>query len=278
MAACGHYVSASTSGRVVGARPLASRHGRGRRADLDATSGVMPVRAFPGRRRRRRDRCGSGRRLRRWRRFGSRGRRARRSRGSRLGIGLWCGRRLGRGGRDGCAPRRKERERIDVRLARADADAEMDVRNGMLRFAGRTGVGDHIAFRDESTAPDAQRPEVRQRHLVVLEFDRHREAVRRDLAREGDGTPDGRAHRPRAPESDVDPAVLTRGVRVSTDGESLEDLPVRRPCPRPRGCAGHERPAQGDPDAGRPPPDRARCPSSEHATTVARARAGGNAV
>jgi len=47
----------------------------------------------------------------------------------------------------GGAPRRKERERVDVALTGAETDTQMDVGDRVLGFAGRAGLGDGVAFR-----------------------------------------------------------------------------------------------------------------------------------
>jgi hypothetical protein len=53
----------------------------------------------------------------------------------------------------------------------------MDVGDRVLGFAGRAGLGDGVAFRDVCTSANAQCPEMRERHLVLGERDRHRRAV-----------------------------------------------------------------------------------------------------
>jgi hypothetical protein len=258
-------------------RPPSRGRGAGRRPDLDAASGGGSFGAFTHRDGRRSDRCGWWL----WRRrlgWGRRIWRARRRWRRRLGIGLWCGRRLGRRRREGGASRRKERKRVDVGLARADADTEVDVRDSVLGFTRRAGVGDDVPLGDRGATPHAHSAEVCQRHLGVAKRNRDGQTVRRDLPRERDLARDRRADRGCVDDGDVDAAVLTCGVRVTADGEAAEDSAVGRPRPSPGRCAGDQRPAEDNAEADDPSPNRPRCPSSEHATTVPRARAGGNAV
>jgi len=44
----------------------------------------------------------------------------------------------------------------------ADPNAEMHVRDRMLRLAGRAGIGYRVAFRNGRTTTDAQRAEMRE--------------------------------------------------------------------------------------------------------------------
>ena len=200
--------------------------------------------------------------------------RGRRRRCCRSGVGRGCGRRLGRCRRVGGSPRRKERERVDVGVAGALTDAEVDVCGQVLHVAGWAGLRDHVALGNCRAATDAQCPGVRQRHLVLTERDRHRQSVRRNRTRERDLTGRRSANRRGASERDVDSSMLTCGVGVRADREALEDLAVDRPCPGPCRRPGDERAAPDHGEARHPP----RCPSSEHGTTVPRGRVSGNAL
>jgi hypothetical protein len=162
--------------------PRGSRRGSGvgdrvSRLDLLICRDRLWVRL--GRPGRRRVRLRDGRR-RRW--SLSRAGRRRRSRRFR------CGRRLGRGRRVGSTTRRKELERVDVRLGATDPNAEVHIWHRVLRFPGRTGLRQHVPFRDGLAATDVQLSEMRQRRLVLARRDRDRQTVCRDRA--------GECHRP----------------------------------------------------------------------------------
>lgn len=168
------------------------------------------IRLRPGRR----GRCGTG--LRNGRRRSRNGCRAgRRRRSGRFR----CGRRLGRGRRVGSATRRKELERVDVRLRVTDPNAEVHVRHRVLHLPGRTGLGQHVALRNRLAATDVQLPEMRQRRLVLASCDRDGEAVCGDRPGERHRARHGRAKRGGTPEPDVDASVLAGRVRIATDGE-----------------------------------------------------------
>ena len=147
---------------------------------------------------------------------------------------VWCGRRLGRRGREGGAPRRKEGERVDVGLGGADADAQVDVRNAVLGLACWARLGKDVVLRDDVAAADVQRAQVGERDLRVADGDRHRQAVRRNGAGERHLSRDRSANRSRSLERHVDPAMLTGGVRVRTNREATEHRAVGRPCPGER--------------------------------------------
>jgi hypothetical protein len=167
---------------------------------------------------------GRRRRTRRGRRRSGNGSRCRRARGCRRGgrrRWIRCGRRLGRDRRvGGCAARRKQVERVDVRLGDADPDAEVHVGHRVLRLAGRAGIREHRALHDRLAATDVQLAEVGQRRLVLPGRDGHRETVPRRRTRErhlaGNGCTDGG----RAAERDVEPAVLPARIRVAAHGEA----------------------------------------------------------
>jgi hypothetical protein len=215
---------------------------------------------------RRRARCGIGLRS-RWRRRRDRRRGGRRVRSG----GFRCGRRLGRGGRVGSATRRKELERIDVRLRVTDPNAEVHVGHRVLRLPGRTGLGQHVALRDRLAATDVQLAEMRQRCLVLACCDRDGEAVGGDRPGEGHRAGRRRAERRAAPEPDIDASMLAGCVRIAADGEPAQYRAVRGPGPRPRRRANGER---ADHRHGQCC-EHTRCLESEHGSTVATADAGG---
>ena len=155
------------------------------------------------------------------------------------------GRRRGCRGRAGGTPRREQAEWVDVRVAVADPDAEMDVEHVVLRIARRTGVRDRISLADRLALPDAERPEMRERGLVAVRgHDRDRQPVRRDLTGERDLPGRGRTNRRCPRESDVDAAMLPGGVLVVLHREPPQHRPIRGPCPG-RGRAGAEDERQG---------------------------------
>jgi len=196
-----------------------------------------------GRRLRRRRR---GRRLRR--RGGSSRSRllgGRRRRGCRLRSGR--GRRRGRRGRVGYAPWRKQCEWVDVRLALADPNAEMEIRNLVLDLAARSWIGDGISLRDRCALANAQRSEMGERRLVAVgRRDRHREAVRRNLPGERHLARRRSAHRTRPAHGDVNPSMLTCRVLVAPDRELPEDRAVGGPPPGPGRRAVPEGPDEQD--------------------------------
>jgi len=135
-----------------------------------------------GRPRRRRVRLRGGQRWRGSRRCDWRRRRSGRFR---------CGRRLGRGRRVGSTTRRKELERVDVRLGATDPNAEVHVWHRVLRFPGRTRLAQDVPLGDGLAATDVQLPEMRQRRLVLARRDRDGQAVCRDRAGECHGAGHG---------------------------------------------------------------------------------------
>ena len=81
------------------------------------------------------------------------------------------------GGLGDGTPRRKQAERVDVGVVVADPDAQVDVGTVVLRLAGRSGIGDRIAFRHAGTFADTQRAEMGERGLRPVGGDEG-EAVR----------------------------------------------------------------------------------------------------
>jgi hypothetical protein len=182
--------------RYVRLRPRFGRHGRAR------------VRLRDGRRRRR-SRRRDGRRRRRGR--------------------FRCGRRLGRGRRVGRATRRKELERVDVRLGVTDPYAEVHVRHVVLRLPGRAGLCELVPFRDRLATTDVQPSEMSQRRLVLACRDGDREAVGGDRPGERHRAGRGRAERERRTEPDVDATMLPGRIRVAADREPAQERAVRGP-------------------------------------------------
>ena len=207
-------------------------------------------------------------------RDGRRRRRSRRRDGRRRRRGRFrCGRRLGRGRRVGSATRRKELERVDVRLGVTDPDAEVHVRHGVLRLPGRAGLRQLVPFRDRLAATDVQPSEMSQRRLVLACRDGDREAVGGDRPGERHRAGRGRAERERRTEPDVDATMLPGRIRVAADREPAQERAVRGPGPCPRGRAGGQRADH----CGSERCEQFRCLGSEHASTVATADAGDNA-
>ena len=193
-------------------------------------SGRRQARGRHARRRgaRRRRRRGSRRRCRRrrrgglWRGAGSRCRCQ--SRSGRWRWSRWDGRR--------CRTRREQRGGIDVCVAVATPDAEVDVRRVVLGVARRPGGGDRRPLGHDVSAAYGQRAEVRQRGLVpVARRDGHGEPVGGHGPGEGDLAGCGRTHAGCVPERDVDSSMLPACVRVVAEREPSQDRPVRRPTP-----------------------------------------------
>jgi hypothetical protein len=115
----------------------------------------------------------------------------------------------------------------------------------MLGRAGWPGIRDGLAFLDPIAALHEQWAEMSQRRLVSTRGrDRHRQAVRWNLAGEGHLAGRRSAHDPGVAERDVDSAVLAAGVRVVSQREAAEDLALGRPRPGPRPRREDESPAQ----------------------------------
>ena len=215
-------------------RPLLARTERAdgaARMRMDRLSGRRLLRLEP---RRRRGRC-----RRRQDRISARSRRRHRD---RVGAG-------------------QEQLRVDIALrVWGLPDAEVDVRHRQLRNAARVDGADRIALPDRRPAPDRERAEVHERHRVpIRRLDRHRLARGRhgsgERNRAGRRREDGRPHR----RADVDPAVLSRRVRVRTvERERRQDGPRHRPAPAQRrsrgGHGGHSGHDEKQTHGGRTPP------------------------
>jgi hypothetical protein len=220
---------------------------------------------------------GRWRRLRRCRRRGGSGvgsgsrSRCRRSRGcrgsrgrSRFRSGRRCRRRSrssrGRRGRSS----RQKRQRIDVVLAVAHADPEVEVRHIVLHLAGRAGFRDGSTLDHARPLLDEQRPKVGQRCLVaVARRDGDGEPVRRDGTRERHLSTSRCSNDMPTFDCDVDATMLATGVWVVADREGAQNSAVGGPGPRKRTRRPHERRQSGSHDA-------RRCLLREHDGMVAR--------
>jgi hypothetical protein len=145
-----------------------------------------------------------------------------------------------RGG--GCGRRRgatawEQRQRIDVplRIARR-SHSEVDVRVGVFDYAARPNRSDHGALTEACAARDRDRPEVDKRQRVTRgRLDRHRLSARRHGACKGDDARSRCEHRPPGRRAEVDPAVLSRRVRMcAVEREGSQHRPVDGPRPRLR--------------------------------------------
>ena len=163
------------------------------------------------------------------------------------------------------ATRRKQIEGIEVRVGTADAYTQVHVRDGVLRIAGRPGIGEGVSLPDRLAAADTQCTEVRERDLVVAARDRDGESITRCESGERDRAHSWRTHDKGAFEADIDPTMLAAGVRVTAHREAAEHRAVSRPGPRPRRRTGRESGEDGSRESDGP----SRCPSSEHCSNVA---------
>jgi hypothetical protein len=171
-------------------------------------------------------------RRRRLRRCRGRSRLGRRGRRLRFRRGRGCGRRRGCRRRVGSTPRREQAEWVDVRVAVADPNPEMDVRRSVLGLAGGPWIRNRVAFGDGGALPDTKGPEMGQRRPVaVVRQDRDGEAVRRYRPRERDLARGGSTDRAPVPQPDVDAAMLARRVLVVADRERSQHGPVGGPGP-----------------------------------------------
>ena len=117
--------------------------------------------------------------------------------GDGAGCGRGAGGASGAGGRAGGSARRKQFEWVDVALARADPDTEMNVREVVLRLARRARLCDDIALHHAGTAPDAEGSQMSEGRLVVARRDGHGEPVRRHPSGKCDFTGNRRSYRRR---------------------------------------------------------------------------------
>jgi hypothetical protein len=158
--------------------------------------------------------------------------RRRRRRGSRRGGSRRdrCGRR--RRGRSSRAPPRKERQGVDVGVAVADPDAEVQVREVVFGVARRTRFRDGAAFGHVLSFVNEKRPEVSQRGFVsVGSRDRDGLSVRGNESRERHLACCGRTNLASAGKPDVDSTMLAGCVGIGPDGELAQYRAICRPGP-----------------------------------------------
>jgi hypothetical protein len=109
----------------------------------------------------------------------------------------------------------------------------MDARLGVLRRAGRAHRPDRRALGHGGALLDADRAEVDERDRVAARgLDRDAPTMGGQRPGERDGSAGRSAHRAPVGSRDVDPAVLTAGVRVGADRERAQHSAVGGPCPR----------------------------------------------
>ena len=218
------------------------RRGRDRRAHGEPRADPDPAR------RRGPLRIGNGRP--RWCRLGNGRHRARLRCRSRSRSWSRSGGGSGRRGRLGRRRRRRrrrrsrhdgrcgqERERVEIALGLGrDADAEVDVRPRDLGVTARADRGDRLAFCDGRPGGDRGRAEMRERDREpVGGGDRERASRARDGAAERRRACGRCKDDPAGVRADVDPAVLSGGVRMRrVEAERLEDRAVDRPRPGTR--------------------------------------------
>ena len=172
-------------------------------------------------------RGGGGLRSRRRRRARSRRRRRGRFR-SRRRRRRWSRWRCGGGRHAG----REQRGGIDVRVAVAAPDAEVDVARVVLRVPGRPGGGNRRPLRHDVAPPHEQRADMRQRGPVpVVGRNGHGQPVGRHGPGEGDLARRGCPYARCVIELDVEATMLPARVRVVAEREGAQDRPVRRPAP-----------------------------------------------
>ncbi len=139
----------------------------------------------------------------------------------------------------------------------------MHVRDGPLCLTALPDGTDAVAFGDGSAPLDRDRTQVGEGDRVAIELDRHRSSRARHDPGERDSARDGRANDlPRAA-ADIDPSMLTGGIRVGAEGVRTQHGPLQRPRPgsRRRGerncpdnCQSNRQTEDG------PPPDHSRVP------------------
>jgi hypothetical protein len=120
---------------------------------------------------------------------------------------------------------------VAVRIT-GQPNAEMNVRHGPLRVAGRAERADGIALSDLGISLDRDRGEVDERDRVpVLGANRDAESTLRHRACERDRTGVWREHRLAGMPADVDAPVLAANVGVVTEAERPKNRARCRPTP-----------------------------------------------
>jgi hypothetical protein len=157
------------------------------------------------------------------------------ARGGRRRNGLLDGRGRSRRHGLGCRrPGRQERQRVDVALVVGSrTHAEVHERLRRRHDTTRTDRADDRALAYLRSARHADRPEMNERHRVAeRRLDRDGASSGRHHPGEGDHTGGGREHISSRRASEVDTAMLTRGVRMGmVEREPTQDRPVDRPRP-----------------------------------------------
>ena len=134
-------------------------------------------------------------------------------------------------------PGRQERERIEIAVRIVGlANAQVHMRFRRDPIGARADGADGRAGLDGGVLRDGRRAQLEERHREALgREDRDRTPAVRHAADEGDGpgggSPDGRALRC----ADVDPAVLSGGVRIRRERERTHHRAVHGPGPAVRG-------------------------------------------
>ena len=151
----------------------------------------------------------------------------------------------------------------------------MDVWGVVLRLAAGAGLGDRVALAHGCAFPNSKRAEMGERGPVAVgRDDGDGQAVGRNRPCEGHLAGGGRPNQAAVADTDVDAAMLPGCVPIVRERETAENRPVGRPVPGPRGVRAGERRDRHAGDT----QNRSRCPSSEHRSTVARARSGCHAI
>jgi hypothetical protein len=149
-------------------------------------------------------------------------------------------------------PRREERKWIEVAVrVRSQANPEMDIGLSPFGLAARADGARDLAFLDRRPGAHTDRAEVHEGDRVAVGgANRQAEPLVRQLARErdhaGGRSPDLGGGRRR----DVDPAVLSGGIRVVLGDERAQNSAVDRPRPARRGWARNEREQNADRQGG----------------------------
>ncbi len=215
----------------------------------------------------------AGRRCPRWAEPGARGEGSSRIRhhgrsGRRDGSGV-CGRRL-RDDRWGCRGRwsgrgglssGQEPERVDVAVGVVGAaNAQMEVGARMLGLAARPERADRLAFGDDRSSGDAERPQMQERdRIAVGGLERHRPAVKRQGAGEANDAGNGRGDGLGCFAGDVYAAVLPSLVLAALVLERSQHCAGRGPAPGV--CARRERERR---DRDQRPKEAFCCQEREH--------------